>query len=278
MKSTRNRIIAAAVILLVLVGAWFFGGNGEKSLIPEQTAAVETDGVGTSDAGAGQTVSPAGEQEPTDSTESPQQETTQGQAAGVQTTTVAETDTQVTKGTMKKTTKVSGNEQNIEETSPTAASQPEPTEPQNAEVKDIAETCTLSVTCETILSNLDHFNADKLDVLPKNGVILPATKVTFYEGESVFHVLQREMKQVGIQMEFKNTPLYNSAYIEGIDNIYELDCGDLSGWMYRVNGWFPNYGCSRYQLQDGDVIQWVYTCDLGRDVGGDFRANTDSVS
>ena len=37
--------------------------------------------------------------------------------------------------------------------------------------------------------------------------------------------------------------------------------------MYKVNGWFPNYGCSRYSVQDGDVIEWVYTCDLGRDVG-----------
>ena len=38
--------------------------------------------------------------------------------------------------------------------------------------------------------------------------------------------------------------------------------------MYKVNGWFPNYGASRYQIQEGDIIEWVYTCDLGRDVGG----------
>jgi hypothetical protein len=33
------------------------------------------------------------------------------------------------------------------------------------------------------------------------------------------------------------------------------------------NGWFPNYGCSKYTVQDGDVINWVYTCNLGKDVG-----------
>ena len=65
--------------------------------------------------------------------------------------------------------------------------------------------------------------------------------------------------------------MYNSAYIEGIHNLYEFDCGELSGWMYKVNEWFPNYGCSRYQLRDGDVICWEYTCDLGVDVGG-YRA------
>ena len=94
--------------------------------------------------------------------------------------------------------------------------------------------------------------------------------VTFYEGESVFNVLQRTCKQQKIHMEFSNTPIYNSAYIEGIHNLYEFDVGNLSGWMYKVNGWFPNYGCSRYQLKDGDVIEWVYTCDLGYDVGGSY--------
>lgn len=64
------------------------------------------------------------------------------------------------------------------------------------------------------------------------------------------------------------TPVFNSAYIEGIANIYELDCGELSGWMYSVNGSFPNYGCSKYTLTNNDKIEWVYTCNLGIDVGG----------
>ena len=99
-------------------------------------------------------------------------------------------------------------------------------------------------------------------------MIFPAAEVTFYEGESVFDVLWREMKRGGIHMEFVNTPIYNSAYIEGIHNLYEFDCGELSGWMYKVNGWFPNYGCSRYRLLPGDTVEWVYTCTLGVDVGG----------
>jgi hypothetical protein len=55
--------------------------------------------------------------------------------------------------------------------------------------------------------------------------------------------------------------------IAGINNLYEFDVGELSGWMYKVNGWYPNYGCSRYQVKDGDLIEWNYTCDLGRDLG-----------
>lgn len=94
--------------------------------------------------------------------------------------------------------------------------------------------------------------------------------MVFTEGESVFDVLLRVCTEQKIHMEFTETPMYQSAYIEGIGNLYEFDCGDLSGWMYRVNGCFPNYGCSQYTLADGDVIEWLYTCDLGKDVGGAF--------
>lgn len=154
------------------------------------------------------------------------------------------------------------------QTDPVPEGKPVPVEPQNATVTDKAETCTLSVRCDTILDNMDLLDEEKHELVPEDGVIFPATQVTFYEGESVFNVLQREMKKAKIQMEFKDTPMYNSAYIEGIDNLYEFDVGDLSGWMYKVNVWFPNYGCSRYQLKDGDIIEWVYTCSLGKDVGG----------
>ena len=103
-------------------------------------------------------------------------------------------------------------------------------------------------------------------------MILPSTTVTFSEGESVYDVLQRVCRENGIHMESSWTPMYNSAYVEGINNLYEFDVSQGSGWMYRVNGWFPNYGCSRYALQNGDVVEWLYTCDLGNDVGGGYAA------
>lgn len=155
-------------------------------------------------------------------------------------------------------------------TDPVPEGKPVPVEPQDTKVTDKSMTCTLSVSCATILDNMKDLDKEKIELVPEDGVIFKATEVTFYEGESVFNVLQREMKKNKIHMEFVNTPLYNSAYIEGINNLYEFDCGELSGWMYKVNGWFPNYGCSRYQLKEGDVIEWVYTCDLGRDVGDQY--------
>ncbi len=79
------------------------------------------------------------------------------------------------------------------------------------------------------------------------------------------------MKDAGIQMEYSYTPIYGSNYIEGINNLYEFDGGETSGWMYAVNGWYPNYGCSRYLVKENDNITWNYTCDLGRDLGQSFN-------
>ena len=132
-------------------------------------------------------------------------------------------------------------------------------------------TCTISISCNTILNNMDKIDDEAVAaIVPASGVILSATTVTFTEGESVFDVLQRVCRDNGIQMDSKWTPKYNSAYVKGIANLYEFDVGSGSGWMYKVNGWFPNYGCSAYELKGGENICWVYTCNLGDDVGGGY--------
>lgn len=151
-------------------------------------------------------------------------------------------------------------------TSATLENAPEPVEPEEAVIKDETSTCTISISCEAILNNMDTLDPEKADLVPEDGWILESVEIEFNAGESVFDVLQKTCRQEKIHLEFVDTPGYHSAYIEGIYNLYEFDCGNLSGWMYSVNGWFPNYGCSRYQVQDGDVICWEYTCDLGADV------------
>ena len=159
------------------------------------------------------------------------------------------------------------------QTDPVPEGKPVPVEPGTSSAGGSA-TCTFSISCATILNNWDDCDESKKPLVPADGVILPTTTVTFTEGESVFDVLQRLCRENKIHMEFSWTPMYNSAYVEGINNLYEFDVGSLSGWMYSVNGWFPNYGCSRYALQNGDVVNWVYTCDLGYDVGGGYSTGS----
>jgi len=148
----------------------------------------------------------------------------------------------------------------------------EPVEPQNMDIGDESFTVTLSVRAHMILYNMHLLHRDKHELVPEDGWIFPPTLVTVWESESVHNVLQREMRRERIHMSSRWTPIFNSAYVEAINNLFEFDVGPLSGWMYRVNGWFPNFGASRYLLAPGDVVEWIYTVDLGRDLGVDWLA------
>ena len=137
-----------------------------------------------------------------------------------------------------------------------------------ADTEQPVHTCTISVECSTILDNWDSLNQNKTEFVPSDGYIIYPSVVEYSPGETVYDLLYRICRDNGIHMESRWTPAYGSYYVEGINQLYEFDCGDLSGWMYSVNGWFPNYGSSSYTISDGDIIEWRYTCDLGRDVGG----------
>ena len=158
------------------------------------------------------------------------------------------------------------NSENTEESDSVTQVAPPPEEKSSNTAEVNRKSCTITIKCGTILNNMEFLDEAKHSLIPHDGIILAEKEVTFSEGESVFDILLRETRNNGIHMEFVKSPIYDSAYIEGIHNLYEFDCGELSGWMYSVNGWFPNYGCSKYILNNGDSIEWVYTCALGNDV------------
>ena len=134
-------------------------------------------------------------------------------------------------------------------------------------VQPAAETCTISISCAAALQSNQLPDAVRA-VLPENGQILGPVTVELEPGDTVWTVLQRVTRSHGVALEAQWTPAYSTAYVQGIGQLYEFDCGKGSGWMYSVNGAFPSEGCSSYPLQPGDVIRWLYTCDRGHDIGG----------
>lgn len=132
--------------------------------------------------------------------------------------------------------------------------------------------CVITIRCDAILNQSEKLTAGKERFVPADGCILAESKLSFADGETAFDVLQRACEIAEIQLEYSWTPFYNSYYIEGINQLYEFDCGEQSGWTYRVNGWSPNYGCSSYELKDGDVIEWLYTCqNYGADISEEYK-------
>lgn len=134
-----------------------------------------------------------------------------------------------------------------------------------------SKTVFISIRCDTILKNYDDLRPElkSEEFVPANAIILAKNEYVLRPGDTVFDILDRAVRYNKIQMEFQGADKnsFGSVYVQGIHHLYEFSCGPLSGWMYKVNGAFPNYGCSKYVLKDGDIIEWVYTCDLGRDVG-----------
>lgn len=251
LKGKKEKIIAGAVIAVLLAVVFWWGGNapglqgissGDEEIIKQEEALDNT-----------QTAEPIKESEPSvKPTEEPKAENKESAipSKAPEKTAVSEEQPKQTQNAVK-----SEEPKNTEPPKQTPANTPK---------SDL--TCTLSVRCDNILKNMDWLVPEKKEIIPKNGVIFAEKEVVFYEGESVFNVLVREMKRNKIHLEFVNTPAYNTAYIEGIANIYEFDCGEKSGWRYKVNGEVPSYGCSKYELSDGDKVEFVYTCSLGSDI------------
>ena len=151
------------------------------------------------------------------------------------------------KKTKEKTTKT----KNTKET--TTASKNESTvqtaENQTTEAKQ-EQSCEFLISCKTVLSNKSALQSNYQ--VPAGGKIYEK-KMEFEEGDTVMDVLKR----TGVDIDV------SKGYVAGIDGLYEFDCGKNSGWMYRVNGKFPNYMAGKCKLHDGDKVEWLYTCVRG---------------
>ena len=91
--------------------------------------------------------------------------------------------------------------------------------------------CTISIDCQTILDNIGDLKETKKEFVPEDGWILPEMEVKFTTGDTVFDILKKICGEKNIQLSSKYTPLYKSYYVEGINQLYEFDCGKNSGWM-----------------------------------------------
>lgn len=144
-------------------------------------------------------------------------------------------------------------------------------EENTTEISEDMIQCTVYISCATVLDNMNRLATAKKSLIPKDGLILKETMVLVKKDATVFDVLQKATKENKIHLEYTFTPIYKSYYIEGIYNLYEFDCGNTSGWMYSVNDEFPDIGCSSYAVENGDVIRWLYSCELGKDIGKYYK-------
>ncbi|WP_171056450.1 S-layer homology domain-containing protein [Paenibacillus sinopodophylli] len=111
-------------------------------------------------------------------------------------------------------------------------------------------------------------SVDKLTI--NKGYVLQSASVELKTGDTVWTVLKRTLDAGNISVDFDWDETFKSVYVKSIAGDGEFDHGPDSGWMYNVNGVYPDYGASRYTLNPGDRIQWRYTTNLGIDLGIDL--------
>ncbi|SHK28852.1 S-layer homology domain-containing protein [Paramaledivibacter caminithermalis] len=95
------------------------------------------------------------------------------------------------------------------------------------------------------------------------GRILSKTEVEFKKNDTVLDVLKRVLNHKDIQYKIED------EYVKSIDGQSEFDKGAKSGWMFSVNGEFPKISAGSVEVKEGDYIRWLYTMDLGIDIGAD---------
>lgn len=126
------------------------------------------------------------------------------------------------------------------------------------------QTVTITIVCTNALRS-DALPEGVRAVLPAGGVILQRT-VTLEPGDTVWSVTQRACSAAGVSIETTYAAAQSAVYVEGIGQLYEFDCGQGSGWIYKVNGAAPGVGCDSCVLHAGDSITWAYSCNYGNDV------------
>jgi hypothetical protein len=116
--------------------------------------------------------------------------------------------------------------------------------------------------------------------------IFPKQTLKVTSGSSVFQLLQYASEEGEFPIEYEDGDGDgHDVYIISIDGLAEFDKGPESGWVYRVNGKGPQAPVDRYILEEGDVVEFLYTSDLGEsELGENNNAplvtyrTTDSVS
>ncbi|MCL2855864.1 MAG: S-layer homology domain-containing protein [Defluviitaleaceae bacterium] len=84
------------------------------------------------------------------------------------------------------------------------------------------------------------------------------------EGETAYSIIRRD--DVGLYVQSTGHSVWAGMYVEAVNGWGEFDGGPLSGWMYAVDRVLPQFSASLFELENGQVLYWLYTYDLGDDL------------
>ena len=138
---------------------------------------------------------------------------------------------------------------------------------------------TIKVTF-TLLGDAVHGDKKPFHTLRENNLdtwIKPVT-VTVEKGSSVGDVFAQILTKHGYTFEGLSKNYISHITTPNGERIGEFTNGNLSGWMYTVNGHHPEVGLNSYILTGGDRIIWHYTDDYTKEEGSEkWNTQNDEV-
>lgn len=124
--------------------------------------------------------------------------------------------------------------------------------------------CTIEIRCDNATARKDSItNQGIRDAIPDDGTILEVTTYTGNEGFTVYDVLAAVTAMHNPVIPIVAQKNSMGVYVASINNLAQMNVGPNSGWMYWVNGKAPDYTCGKYVVENGDVIKWIYVCQIG---------------
>ncbi len=111
---------------------------------------------------------------------------------------------------------------------------------------------TISINCNTI--------KDKVE----NPVILDSAEFKINKGETVYDILLEATAKNKIHLETEGEK--GSEYVVAVNNIYQMAYGEMSGWLFYINGEMAMTSMAQYELTPGDKIEILYSTNFGEDL------------
>ncbi len=118
--------------------------------------------------------------------------------------------------------------------------------------------CTVTVECKSILNHMDDLKEGHEEFVPSDGYIIKDYTYNGKQGDTAYDALKAACNDKDIKLTSQKTTY--GIYISGINNLDEFDCGKQSGWMYKVNGKYPNTTCGNVTVSEKDSIVFEYVC------------------
>lgn len=131
-------------------------------------------------------------------------------------------------------------------------------------------------------------NEGSVDFIKPMEIIVPETVVEYYKGDNVAAVTVRALNKAGISLSYEGT-VSDSFYLAAIKNFTnkyygkvssfgEFDAGPASGWMVKHNNKFIDRSASAVSVENGDYINWAYSCQIGADIGCDWSRQSAKIT